>query len=234
MLEVTNLSAGYGDIIAVRDFSFSVGAGEILAVLGANGAGKTSTLMAIMGLVERKSGKVSMAGEDISTASVESRITRGIAIVPEGRRIFPDLSVRENLMVGGHISTARAMKSGIDAVYGYFPRLAERQAQLAGSLSGGEQQMLAMGRALISQPRLLIVDELSLGLMPKVVDECYGVLEVLKRDGIGILLVEQNTERALRVADNVCVLEAGNLVWSGTAQDAKNDADLTQSLMGIH
>lgn len=234
MLKVSNLSAGYGDIVAVRDFSFSVGQGKILALLGANGAGKTSTLMSLIGLVERKSGTIHMDGEDISTTPIEARIGKGLAIVPEGRRIFPDLTVRENLIVGGHIVAEAAMKEGIEKVYGYFPRLRERESQAAGSLSGGEQQMLAMGRALISKPKLLIVDELSLGLMPKVVDECYAVLEVLKASGIAIILVEQNTERALKVADDVLVLEAGNMIWNGSAEDARNDAGLTERLMGIH
>lgn len=234
MLEVKNLTAGYGDIIAVRDFSFSVPQGKILALMGANGAGKSSTLMSLMGLVERKSGNIKMNSEDISTSPVETRISKGLAIVPEGRRIFPDLTIRENLMVGGHIASTSDMTSEIDTVYQYFPRLKERRNQAAGSLSGGEQQMLAMGRALISRPKLLIVDELSLGLMPKIVDECYEVLENLKKDNIGILLVEQNSERALSVADEVCVLEAGNNIWSGTAADARNSATLTESLMGIH
>ena len=234
MLEVSNLSAGYGDIVAVRDFSFSVPQGRILALLGANGAGKTSTLMSLIGLVEQKSGTVRMDGEDISSAPIEARVSKGIAIVPEGRRIFPDLTVRENLMVGGHIVAEATMQEGIETVYGYFPRLRERQSQAAGSLSGGEQQMLAMGRALISKPKLLIVDELSLGLMPKVVDECYVVLEALKASGIAIILVEQNTERALKVADDVCVLEAGNMIWSGSAADASKDTSLTERLMGIH
>lgn len=234
MLKVKNLTAGYGDIIAVRDFSFSVPQGKILALMGANGAGKSSTLMSLMGLVERKSGSIEMNGEDISTSAVETRISKGLAIVPEGRRIFPDLTIRENLMVGGHIASTSDMASEIDTVYQYFPRLKERRNQAAGSLSGGEQQMLAMGRALISRPKLLIVDELSLGLMPKIVDECYEVLENLKKDNIGILLVEQNSERALSVADEVCVLEAGNNIWSGTAADARKSATLTESLMGIH
>lgn len=233
MLEVRELTAGYGDIIALRNFSFSIKAGETLALLGANGAGKSSTIMSLMGLVERKSGSIWMNGEDISNAKVESRISKGISIVPEGRRIFPDLTVQENLILGGHIVSAEVMFAGIEIVYSYFSRLGERRNQVAGSLSGGEQQMLAIGRALISQPKLLIVDELSLGLMPKVVDECYEVLDALKKDNIGILLVEQNTERALSVADSVCVLEAGNLIWSGTAIAAQNDQTLTNSLMGL-
>ena len=233
MLKVENLSAGYGDIIAVRDLSFSLERGQVLAFLGANGAGKSSTLMCLMGLVEQKSGTIKMDGRDITATKVEARISSGLAIVPEGRRIFPDLSVHENLIVGGHVVSAKIMTDGIDYVYTVYPRLAERRNQAAGSLSGGEQQMLAMGRALISQPQLLIVDELSLGLMPKVVDECYAVLQTLKQNNIGVLLVEQNTERALSVADKIRVLEAGNLTWSGSATDAKNNNSLWQSLMGI-
>jgi branched-chain amino acid transport system ATP-binding protein len=234
MLNVTNLSAGYGDIVAVRDFSFYVGQGKILALLGANGAGKTSTLLSLFGLVERKSGTIMLDGIDLSSAAVEDRITKGLAIVPEGRRIFPDLSVHENLIVGGHIVAQDVMEQGIEKVFGYFPRLRERSDQAAGSLSGGEQQMLAMGRALISRPKLLIVDELSLGLMPKVVDECYKVLETLKAEGLAIILVEQNTERAMAVADDVCVLEAGNMIWAGTAEAARCEPGLNERLMGLH
>lgn len=232
MLEVSGLIAGYGDIIAVRDFSFSVGKGTTLALLGANGAGKSTTIMSLMGLVERKSGRITMDGEDISTVNIEARISRGLAIVPEGRRIFPDLSVQENLMVGGHIVPEKIMSVGIDSVYSYFPRLGERSKQAAGSLSGGEQQMLAIGRALISRPRVLMIDELSLGLMPSIIDECYAVLKALKDDDIAILLVEQNTERALSVADHVCVLEAGNMTWSGTAESARLNETLATSMMG--
>lgn len=234
MLEVKNLTAGYGDIVAVRDLTFSLQAGKILALMGANGAGKSTTLMALFGLVDRKLGSIIMNGEDISASKVEDRISKGLAIVPEGRRLFPDLTVSENLVVGGHIAKTAKMSAVIDMVYEYFPRLAERRAQLAGSLSGGEQQMLAMGRALISEPSILVVDELSLGLMPKVVDECYLVLEKLKAENIGVLLVEQNTERVFSAADDVIVLEAGNVIWSGSAINAKENPSLRKSLMGLN
>jgi branched-chain amino acid transport system ATP-binding protein len=233
MLQVNDLSAGYGDIIAVREFSFSVEAGKIRALVGANGAGKSSTIMCLMGLVEQKSGSIVMDNQQISNERIERRISAGLAIVPEGRRIFPDLNVRENLMVGGHIVSTSIMNSGIEMVYEFFPQLYERQTQAAGSLSGGEQQMLAMGRALISRPKILIVDELSLGLMPKVVDEFYEVLNKLKSESIGILLVEQNTERAFSVADDVSALEAGNLFWSGTAEQARANIFLKEQLMGV-
>ncbi|MBL4732115.1 MAG: ABC transporter ATP-binding protein [Rhizobiaceae bacterium] len=232
MLEVTNLSAGYGDIIAIRDFSFSVKAGEILTFIGANGAGKSTTLMAIMGLVKQNSGSIVLSGDDITNLPVEARIRHGIAIVPEGRRIFPDLTVRENLVVGGHSVSKQILEQGIETVFGYFGRLGERADQLAGSLSGGEQQMLAMGRALISRPKLLLVDELSLGLMPKIVDECYVVLGELNKNGMAIILVEQNTERALDVANSVCVLEAGNPGFSGSVAEISNDDSLLNSLLG--
>lgn len=232
MLEVTNLSAGYGDIIAIRDFTFSVKAGEILTFIGANGAGKSTTLMAIMGLVKQNSGSIVLNGDDITNLPVESRIRQGIAIVPEGRRIFPDLSVRENLVVGGHSVSKQILEQGIETVFGYFGRLGERADQLAGSLSGGEQQMLAMGRALISRPKLLLVDELSLGLMPKIVDECYVVLSELNKNGMAIILVEQNTERALDVANSVCVLEAGNPGFSGSVAEISKDDSLLNTLLG--
>lgn len=232
MLEVRGLGAGYGDIVAVRDFSFSVEAGKVLALLGANGAGKSSTLMALMGIVQQKAGEILLDGSDISMLAADQRIKLGIAIVPEGRRIFPDLTVQENLVVGGHVSEAATLAAGTAQAYEYFPRLKERTGQKAGSLSGGEQQMLALGRALVSGPRLLLVDELSLGLMPRIVDECYDVLARLRGDGLAIILVEQNTERALAVADEVSVLEAGNSVWFGTAKEAAKDSAITAAYLG--
>ncbi len=232
MLRVTGLTAGYGELIAVRDFSFSVEKGEILALLGANGAGKSSTLMSLMGLIKQKSGTIIVDSTDISELSPEARIRHGIAIVPEGRRIFPDLSVLENLIIGGHTISKSKLDQGVDEVFGYFQRLRERSGQLAGSLSGGEQQMLAIGRALISRPKLLLVDELSLGLMPKIVDECYAVLQQLNQNGTAIILVEQNTERALAVADNVCILEAGNLNFTGSIAEAQKDSKILHSFLG--
>ena len=220
MLEVSGLTSGYGDIVAVRDFSFAIERNNILALLGANGAGKSSTLMSLIGIVSQSAGQIVFKEEDITMLPTYRRISRGMAIVPEGRRIFPDLSVMEILIVGGHVIAKAAMHQSIEQVFEYFPRLSERRNQSAGTLSGGEQQMLALGRALISSPELLLVDELSLGLMPTVVDECYQVLQALKDKGVAIVLVEQNTERALAVADHVCVLEAGNLVWAGPAADA--------------
>ena len=232
MLKVANLTAGYGDIVAVRDFSFAIEKGKILALLGPNGAGKSTTLMALAGLVGCTSGTITVEGVDISALPAQKRIRHGLTIVPEGRRVFPDLSVKENLIVGGYTVARGLGEEGIGRVFEYFPRLGERSRQLAGSLSGGEQQMLAIGRALISQPKLLLVDELSLGLMPKVIDECYAVLGTLRAQGLAIVLVDQHAERALEVADTICVLEAGNPTWQGSAQSARADEKLVGALLG--
>jgi branched-chain amino acid transport system ATP-binding protein len=232
MLEVTDLSCGYGDVIAARALSFAVAPGEVLSLIGANGAGKSSTLNCLCGIVERKSGEIRIDGVDIGMLIPEQRIQHGIALVPEGRRIFPDLSVHENLTVGGHIVAKAGLAQNRKVVFDYFPRLRERSRQLAGSLSGGEQQMLAFGRALMSRPRLLLVDELSLGLMPSVVDECYRVLEDLKQNGVAVVLVEQNTERALQVADRVLVIEAGNTTWYGSAAELEENPGIVESMIG--
>lgn len=233
MLELKNIKVGYGDIIAVQDISLKVEAGEVYSLLGVNGAGKSSTLMSIMGLVPPQSGSISINGTDLTSLNIEDRVHHGITIVPEGRRIFANLTVLENLMVGGHILAIEDLESEIERIYGYFPRLKERHDQLAGSLSGGEQQMLAMGRGLLSNPKLLLVDELSLGLMPKVVDECYRVIDKICKDGVAVLLVDQNTEKAMSVANHVTVLEAGNTIWAGTASDARKDKDFKKHLMGM-
>ena len=176
--------------------------------------------------------RVTLAGSEIGALPARQRVRQGLAIVPEGRRVFADLSVAENLTVGGHILGKAALRHNLARVLDQFPRLKERQHQAAGSLSGGEQQMLAIGRALMSEPRLLLVDELSLGLMPKVVDECYAVLADLKDEGVAILLVEQNTERAMAAADRLCVLEAGRKVWEGTAAEARHSSEIAAAYLG--
>lgn len=232
MLEVTSLSCGYGDIIVARELSFSVNEGEVLSVIGANGAGKSSTLNCLCGIVEKKHGSICINGVEIGALIPEQRIQHGIALVPEGRRVFPDLSVNENLTVGGHIVDRKLLETNREKVFSYFPQLGERPKQLAGSLSGGEQQMLAFGRALMSLPKLLLVDEMSLGLMPKVVDECYQVLQDLKDKGVAIILVEQNTERALAVADHVLVIEAGNLYWQGSSAALAQNPAVVEAMMG--
>lgn len=233
MLEVSNLSCGYGDIVAARELGFSVKRGEVLALIGANGAGKSSTLMCLSGLVEMRGGSIRVDDVDLGPLKPEQRIRQGIALVPEGRRIFPDLSVLENLIVGGQIVDKPTLASNLEMVFNYFPRLHQRQKQLAGSLSGGEQQMLAIGRALMSNPRVLLVDEISLGLMPKVIDECYLVLQELKNAGVAIVLVEQDTERAINAADHILILEAGNAIWQGSADELQGQPEIVDRLLGI-
>jgi branched-chain amino acid transport system ATP-binding protein len=233
LLDVEDFSCGYGEMVAVRDLSFTIEPGQILALLGPNGAGKTSTILAIMGHVQIKAGSLRVGGTDITRRPALRRAGLGLALVPEGRRLFSDLSVAENLTVGGYSHSRADEKRHLARVFELFPRLSERRHQLAASLSGGEQQMLAIGRALMSQPRLLLVDELSLGLMPKMIDLCIEALKKLNQEGLAILLVEQNTSRALDLADNVCVLASGRSVFQGTAETARRDVDLLHSYFGI-
>ena len=233
LLDLRHFSCGYGEMTAVRDLSFAVDAGQILALLGPNGAGKTSTILAVMGHVQIKAGTLSVDGRDITRMPALARSELGLALVPEGRRLFSDLTVAENLTVGGYSRSRVDEKRNLARVFDLFPRLFERRAQLAASLSGGEQQMLAIGRALMSMPKLLLVDELSLGLMPKMVDLCLDALKRLNKEGLAILLVEQNTSRALDIADQVCVLTSGRSVFTGPAEAARRDVDLLHSYTGV-
>ncbi len=234
MLQLDNLSCGYGAFEAVHGLSLAARPGTITALVGANGAGKSSTLMCIAGHVAPLGGAIRFDGEDITALPPQGRVRRGIAVSPEGRRLFKDLTVEENLKVGGISRPARDFAADRDRVLALFPRLAERLHHFAGSLSGGEQQMLAIGRALMARPRLLMIDELSLGLMPKVIDLCYAALEALRREGLTILLVEQNTDRVLHVADEVCVLESGRPVWQGPAAAAADDPNFAAAYLGLH
>ena len=234
MLKLEKLSCGYGSVEAVHDVSLDVPVGSVFALLGPNGAGKTSTIMAIMGHVDIHGGRILLDGKDITSRSAIDRVGLGVALVPEGRQLFSDLSVDENLTVGGYARPADRDAAKRDRVFAIFPRLHERRTQLAGSLSGGEQQMLAIGRALMAEPRLLLVDELSLGLMPKMVDLCLDALLQLKREGLTILLVEQNTARALDVADKVCVMSSGVQVYQGTAAEAKAAGSLFATFLGMN
>ncbi|MFW2367581.1 MAG: ABC transporter ATP-binding protein [Desulforhopalus sp.] len=233
MLRLENFSCGYGQIQAVQELELEVRSGEITAVLGANGAGKSSTIMAIAGHVELHGGTILYSNTDISSDTPMARVAAGIGLVPEGRRLFSSLSVRENLVIGGYCRNTEETRPGIEKVISTFPRLGERMHQRAGLLSGGEQQMLAMGRALMSQPKLLLVDELSLGLMPKMIDICYQAIAELKAEGLAILLVEQSTQRALEVADEVLVLESGRGVWQGDAEEARQSSGMINSLLGL-
>ncbi|MEI9923464.1 MAG: ABC transporter ATP-binding protein [Bradyrhizobium sp.] len=233
MLKLDSLRCGYGSVEAVHDVSLDVAAGSVFALLGPNGAGKTSTIMAIMGHVDIFGGHILLGGEDITSRRPIDRVGLGISLVPEGRQLFSDLTVDENLTVGGYARPVDRDAGKRDRVFGVFPRLYERRTQLSGSLSGGEQQMLAIGRALMAEPQLLLVDELSLGLMPKMVDLCLDALMQLKREGLTIVLVEQNTARALDVADHVCVLSSGVQVYQGTAAEAKASGSIFAAFLGI-
>jgi branched-chain amino acid transport system ATP-binding protein len=234
MLRLENLSCGYGMFQAVHGLSLELRAGTFNGLIGANGAGKSSTLMCIAGHVALQEGTLRFDGQDISRLGPRERVKLGIAVSPEGRRLFKDLSVEDNLKVGGLIHPAAFFAQDRDKVLALFPRLGERLNSLAGNLSGGEQQMLAIGRALMTRPKLLMIDEISLGLMPKVIDLCYAALEQLRREGLTILVVEQNTDRLLRVADELCVLESGRTVWQGKAADARDDPALTAAYLGMH
>ncbi|MDO8769106.1 MAG: ABC transporter ATP-binding protein [Burkholderiaceae bacterium] len=234
MLELKKISCGYGAFNAVHDLSLVLRPATITALLGANGAGKSSTLMCIAGHGELQAGQIIFEGEDISAMPATQRVRTGIAISPEGRRLFKDLSVEDNLRVGGVIHPTSFYAKDRERVLSLFPRLGERLGSLAGNLSGGEQQMLAIGRALMTRPKLIMIDELSLGLMPKVIDQCYQALKLLRSEGMTVLLVEQNTERALATANDVCVLESGATVWRGLAIDARNDPSLAAAYLGLH
>ena len=233
MLELDHIICGYGRFRAVHDLSLTLAAGEITGLLGANGAGKSSTLMCIAGHVDLQGGSIRLDGMDLGALPVAKRVRAGIAIAPEGRRLFKDLSVEDNLRIGGLIHPAGDFRRDRDRVLDLFPRLAERLSLPAGNLSGGEQQMLAIGRALMARPKLLMIDELSLGLMPKVIDLCYQALQRLRGEGLAVLLVEQNTERALAVSDHICVLESGQQVWSGTTAAARKDQNLAAAFLGL-
>jgi len=232
MLELRHFGCGYGLMRAVDDLDLSIARGTVTALLGPNGAGKTSTMMAIVGHVELQAGEILFEGQSIAGLEAAARTRRGIAIAPEGRRIFADLSVAENLEVGGYTRSRADARTDEARVLQLFPRLASRYRQRAGSLSGGEQQMLAIGRALMAGPKLLLVDELSLGLTPAAVDVCFEAIAELKRAGSAILLVEQNTDRALELADRVVVLVSGRKVYEADGRQARNDPALISSFLG--
>lgn len=220
ILEVKDLNVYYGVIHAIKDVSFHVGKGEIVTLIGANGAGKTTTLQTITGLIQAKSGHVSYDGKDISKAPGYKLVAEGIAHVPEGRRVFADLSVYQNLMLGAYTRKDKdEVAKALQMVYDRFPRLLERKEQRAGTLSGGEQQMLAMGRALMSKPKLMLLDEPSMGLSPIYVNEIFDIIQKINQDGVTVLLVEQNANKALSIANRAYVLETGSVVLEGDAHE---------------
>ena len=233
MLEIKDLHVSYGQVDAVRGISLSLQAGQIVSVIGPNGAGKTTLLAAAMGLLPSK-GSLRFEGEDLHGLDVESRVERGLCLVPEKRELFGELAVLDNLLLGAytkHLSRA-ALRSRLDAVYGRFPRLAERRTQRADTLSGGERQMLALGRALMSAPRLLMLDEPSLGLAPLIVQEILSIVRGLRTDGVSILLVEQNARAALESSDHGYVLETGEIALSGESQSLASDPRVQATYLG--
>ena len=233
MLEVKNLSVSYGAIEAVKDISFTVNAGEIVSLIGANGAGKTTTLHTITGLVPAKSGSVMYNGVDLLKTHNNKIVTLGMAHIPEGRHVFTRMSVEENLEMGAFsLKDQSDLKKDLDMVYGLFPRLKERRNQKAGTLSGGEQQMLAMGRALMSHPKTILMDEPSMGLSPKLVKEIFSIIRKLHEQGITILLVEQNAKMALSIADRAYVLETGRITMEGDAKELLNSEQVRKAYLG--
>ncbi len=224
LLEVRDLEVFYGVIRAIKGISFDVNEGEVIALIGANGAGKTTTLHTITGLIPSKSGTITYDGKDITKMPGHKLVPMGIAHVPEGRRVFAQLTVYQNLKLGAYTrNDKKEFDETLKMVYSRFPRLEERKNQMAGTLSGGEQQMLAMGRALMSHPKMIVMDEPSMGLSPIFVNEIFDIIQKIKADGTTVLLVEQNAKKALSIADRAYVLETGNIVISGDAKVLMND-----------
>jgi len=233
LLNVADAHVSYGKVEAVRSVSLAVNAGEIVTIIGANGAGKTTLLGAIMGVLPLK-GRVSFAGEDLARLEIEDRVALGLSLVPEHRELFASMNVEDNLQLGAfRMGKARAA-TGFAHVYTLFPRLKERRKQLAGTLSGGEQQMLAMGRALMGAPKLLMLDEPSLGLAPIIVAGIFEIIAQLRKDGVSVLLVEQNAKAALQVADRAYVMELGEFVLNGKAAEIATDSRVAASYLGFH
>ncbi|QCX32539.1 ABC transporter ATP-binding protein [Caloramator sp. E03] len=233
MLSVENLVVCYGGIEALKGISFNVDQGKIVTLIGANGAGKSTTLRSIVGLVKAKSGKVNYLGKDLLTLQTKDMVKEGIVLVPEGRRVFPDLTVLENLKIGAFTrKDQNKIKEDMEWVFSLFPRLKERTWQLAGTLSGGEQQMLAVGRALMSRPKLMMMDEPSLGLAPLIVKEIFEIIKEINKQGVTILLIEQNANAALHIADYAYVLETGRITMEGKGRELLENEDVKKAYLG--
>ena len=233
MLELRNIHTYYGNIRAVRGISVTVNENEMVCLIGANGAGKSTTLMTVSGIHTPAEGSVHFDGNDITSTSAEERVTLGISQVPEGRLIFPDMSVLENLELGAYSRTDKSgIRDDLDRIFQFFPRLQDRQKQRGGSLSGGEQQMLAIGRALMSKPKLLLLDEPSLGLAPLIVKQIFEIIQQINADGTTVLLVEQNAQIALQVTDRGYVMETGEITIEGASADLLADEGVRQAYLG--
>lgn len=233
LLEVKGLEVYYGVIQALKGIDFEVNEGEIVTLIGANGAGKTTTMQSVIGLIPPKAGTVSFEGKDITHLHCHKIVSLGMSQVPEGRRIFQELAVYQNLLMGAYIQKdKKAIKEDIKKIYARFPRLEERKNQIAGTLSGGEQQMLAMGRALMSRPKLLMLDEPSMGLSPLLVDEVFTIIKDLNKEGTTVLLVEQNAGKSLAISDRAYVLENGKIVLSGTGEELLQSEEVKKAYLG--
>ena len=233
MLSVNNLQVHYGMIQAIKDVSFEVNEGEVIALIGANGAGKTTILHTVSGLLQPTKGSIIFEGQDISKVPAHKIVSLGMAHVPEGRRVFAQLTVLENLKLGAYTRKDKnEMEETLKMIYKRFPRLEERKNQIAGTLSGGEQQMLAMGRALMSHPKIILMDEPSMGLSPIFVEEVFKIIRDISAEGVTVLLVEQNAKKALNIADRAYVLETGNIILQGDAKKLMNDESVKKAYLG--
>ena len=232
LLKVNNLHVYYGAIHAIKGITLEVNEGEIVTLIGANGAGKSTTLNTIVGLLKPRQGSIAFAGMPVDGISASKMVYRGLSLCPEGRRIFQQMTVTDNLVMGGFSRPNEELQESMEHVYSFFPRLKEREKQIAGTLSGGEQQMLAMGRALMSKPKLMMLDEPSMGLAPILVDQIFDIIRELHSSGVTILLVEQNAQMALSVADRAYVLETGTISMSGNAQDLLQDDNVRKAYLG--
>lgn len=234
LLEVNNINSYYGNIHALKDISFEVNEGEIVSLIGANGAGKSTTLRTISGLMTSRTGSIQYNGQNISGVSADELPARGIALVPEGRGVFSSLTVEENLDLGAYTRKSnKEVKEDLASMYELFPRLGERKKQYAGTMSGGEQQMLVIARALMSQPKLLLLDEPSMGLAPVLVDAVFEIIQNIQKEGVTILLVEQNAHMALQVAERGYVLQSGEIVIADTAEKLRKDPAVQKTYLGI-
>jgi len=234
MVEVRNIETGYGELQVIHNVSMEIDRHEIVALVGANGAGKSTLIQTICGLLPVSSGTIKIEGRHIENTPAHTIIHHGIALVPEGRRLFPYMTVLENLEMGAYVEKdPKKVRSNLDWVFGIFPKLKERQHQLAGTFSGGEQQMLTIGRALMSRPKFIILDEPSLGLAPVIVDDVFKVLQVLHKEGVTILLVEQNVRKSLEISDRAYVLENGRVTMSGLASDLLTNDEVKKAYLGL-